>query len=268
QIIRETLWDKVDSAVLTSATLGGSNDFQFIRAQLGIPEDRLKTLKLPTPFHVREQAMVVIPEDAPPVNDGRYIAALADFIEHTAGPLGGRTLVLTTSYRMLQDLAQALRPQLNARGIVTLAQGVDGSGQRLVDRFRQESAAVMLGTQSFWEGVDVPGADLSMVIMARLPFPAPGDPLEEARHEQLQARGISPFYHRTLPQAIIRFQQGFGRLLRSNDDRGVVVVFDRRILPQATRYGRQFLDALPRPKVVMVSMNEAVQEIADFFAAH
>lgn len=264
-LIRETLWDRVASGVLTSATLSVNGDFSYVANALGLDPDRVQTVRLKTPFDVRKQARLVVPDDLSDVTDPRFEEQVADFLLNTVPALGGRTLVLLTSYRMLTAVADRLREPFARQHIALLAQGADGTPQKLVQQFRSDPRAVLMGTASLWEGVDIPGSGLSMVVVTRLPFASPGDPLEDARQERLRASGQSPFYLRSLPEAILRFQQGFGRLLRTNQDRGVVAVLDRRILPGATRYGARFIEALPGPTVVIGSQRQVVEGIVDFF---
>lgn len=242
--LERTLWNQVEAAVLTSATLSQNGDFRFVTERLGLPLARLQTRRLPSPFNLARQARLAVPTDFPPVDSPQYLPALAEFVQQAAGLIGGRTLVLVNAHRVLRQLAELLREPLEHQGIRVLAQGLDGPGPRLVERFRLRSEAVLIGTAGLWEGIDIPGADLSLVIIARLPFRSPADPLEAGHWEALAEAGRSPFWEWALPAAVLRFQQGFGRLVRSHRDRGVVVVLDRRCLPGVTRYGPYFLRAV------------------------
>lgn len=265
ELVRRSLWDTVHAAVLTSATLSVNGDFSFLSQTLGIAPERLSTLRLDSPFDLKRQARLFVPIDRAEVDSLQHVDESADFIARAATALGGRTLVLLNSHRALRRLAAALRPRLELRGIETLAQGPDGSGAGVVRRFMHTPRAVLLGAASLWEGLDVPGPRLSLVIIARLPFSAPGDPLESARRELVERAGRSAFYERSLPEAILKFRQGFGRLLRSASDRGAVVVLDSRILPQNRRYGARFLRAV-RPAPVRVGTGDAlIAEIEAFF---
>ncbi len=250
-ILRQKLWNTVKSGVLTSATLSVGGRFDFLAGALGIPRARLHSMRSASPFDLTQQARLMVPRRLPPVDSAEHLILTADFVTEAALRLGGRTLVLLNSYRALRNLAEAVRGRLAEQGILTLAQGIDGSGPHLVERFREGGGAVLMGVASLWEGVDVPGDALSLVIIGRLPFATPGDPLEDARLERIREEGGTPFYQRTLPQAILKFQQGFGRLIRTHRDRGVVAVLDARILPQGSRYGHQFIRAVqPVPLVV------------------
>lgn len=265
ELLRSALWDTVESAVLTSATLSVGGRFEFIERSLGIPSDRARRMRLPSPFRLAEQARLLIPEGLPPVDSTEHRAALATFVVRAAEMLGGRTLVLLNSNRALAALDRAIRPRLRDEGLMVLAQGLDGTGPWLVDRFRKTPGAVLLGVASLWEGVDVPGDALVLVIIGRLPFATPGDPLEEARLERIRREGGNPFSERSLPQAILRFQQGVGRLIRTASDRGAAVVFDPRILDK--RYGQEFLRAVRPVPTVVGDMERIGQEVADLGAS-
>ena len=169
--------------------------------------------------------------------------------------------MLFTSHRQLQQVYQSLKDDLAAAGLVLLAQGIDGARSRLIEEFKESPRAVLFGSQSFWEGVDIPGEGLSCVVMVKLPFAPPDHPVMEARIEDLERRGLSSFFTLSLPQAVIRFKQGFGRLVRTKKDRGVVVVFDNRVHHRQTRYGAQFLRSLPGP-ALLSGPREAIVERA------
>ncbi|BDG60062.1 helicase C-terminal domain-containing protein [Caldinitratiruptor microaerophilus] len=268
-LLRELLWDRVRSAVLTSATLTVGGRFDHVLERLGLdalPEGRLALAQVPSPFRYGEQALVLIPEDIPTPRAGEaeFQAAATRLLADLLVQVGGRTLVLFTSHRQLRQVYNELKGPLEAAGLVLLAQGLDGARGRLVEEFRAGERAVLMGSASFWEGVDIPGEDLSCVVVVRLPFQPPGDPVMEARSEDLEARGLSAFQHLSLPEAIIRFKQGFGRLIRTGTDRGVVVVLDRRIDPREARYGRQFLRSLPDPRVATAPADEIATLAARF----
>jgi Rad3-related DNA helicase len=180
-----------------------------------------------------------VPYDVPEPGQPYYQHHLVEALIALVTALGGRTLVLFTSHGQLRQTHEALRGPLDAQRIVLLGQNIDGSRARLLDTFRSGPRAVLLGTSSFWEGVDVVGDALSCLVIARLPFTVPTDPVFAARSELFD----EPFREFAVPQAILRFRQGFGRLIRSRGDRGVVAVLDRRI--QSKRYGRAFLESLP-----------------------
>lgn len=268
-LLREQLFDKLRAVVMTSATLAVQGSFDHFRQRLGLADlgpERLRSGAVPSPFRYQEQALVLIPADAPnPKQSERdYTRAVQEFLAEFLVAVGGRTLVLFTSHRQLRQVHQELKPDLENQGLLLLAQGVDGSRGRLVEEFKTGERAVLFGSNSFWEGVDIPGAVLSCVVMVRLPFTPPGDPVQEARLEDLERRGLSPFFHLSLPQAVIRFKQGFGRLIRTGTDRGVVVIFDNRVDPSQTRYGQRFLQSLPRPRVVAAPRAQVVRLASEF----
>lgn len=255
-ILRSLLWDRVRSAVLTSATLTVGGRFDHVLERLGLDGlgERVRVHRVRSPFRYEEQALVLVPDDIPSPRAGEaaFQAAVSEVLAGLLPALGGRTLVLFTSHRHLQRVYNELKSHLESHGLLLLAQGLDGSRGRLVEEFRSGERTVLLGSASFWEGVDIPGADLSYVVVVRLPFQPPGDPVMAARSEDLESRGLSAFHHLSLPQAVIRFKQGFGRLIRTGTDRGAVVVLDRRIDPRQAPYGRHFLQSLPGPRVATV----------------
>lgn len=264
-ILKENLWDEVQSAILTSATLTVNGKFDYVKSALGMPEERLSTLNVGSPFQWDKQARLLIPTDSPNPSDDAYHEQLAALVVEVAKLRQGRTLVLLTSYRAVEALAWRIRAPLETYHIRTLAQGIDGPARRLVEDFRHDAQAVLLGTMTYWEGVDIPGEDLEVVVMGRLPFRAPGDPLEEAKQERIARLGQSPFYRRSLPEAVLRFQQGFGRLIRTTRDRGVVVVFDPRVQPGRTRYANTFLASLKEVPRVLGSQEELLETIRAFW---
>ena len=216
---------------------------------------------LPAPFDFRRQARVAVPLDVEEPDHSAFSARLADWVARLAGRIGGRTFVLFTSVRALEQAAQALAGHPAMASLRLLCQGRAPRGQ-LLERFRQAEGRglVLFGTDSFWEGVDVPGPALSLVVLARLPFPVPDHPLAQARAEQLRAAGRNPFLEDALPRAVLKFRQGFGRLIRSASDRGVVAVWDRRLLTRP--YGRRFLGALPPCELVAGPAETLLEELA------
>jgi ATP-dependent DNA helicase DinG len=232
------------TAVLTSATLDAGREPEFgrLRAQLGI--EQADTVALGSPFDYRARVQIVIEEGMP--DPGAEAAAFvrnakARILSHLLDN-GGRALVLSTSWAFVREVADFLRPALAAAHLRLLVQGEAPLARLLADKRRDETS-VLIGTDSLWEGIDLPGEALTLVIVARLPFSPPGHPLTEARLRALRAKGKDPFYDHSLPEAVLRFRQGFGRLLRRSSDHGKVVVLDPRI--RTRRYGRTFLEALP-----------------------
>ena len=238
------------SVVFSSATLSVGGRFNYIGERLGldlIDPARFRTCIAPSPFDYARQCALLAPAYLPEPNaqDRSYVADLATLVRQVSCALGGRTLCLFTSYEMLTQCARLVEPALQEAGIRVLVHGESGSRDRILASFRQGERSVLLGTHSFWEGVDVVGNALSCVILARLPFSSPGDPVLGARCERIDQSGGSSFRSLSLPSAVLRLRQGFGRLIRHRDDRGLVIVADTRIITKS--YGAVFRRSLPCP---------------------
>jgi len=242
--LRQHLFGSGVTAVLTSATLGTGDDPQFgwLRRQLGL--DQAATLRVGSPFDYDRAVEMVIPEGLPdPSADAAaFRREVADHTSRHVIANGGRALVLCTSWEFVRSLAGALRAQLAEHGIELLVQG-EAPLQRLLERKRAEPTSVLIGTDSLWEGIDLRGDVLTLLVITRLPFQSPGHPLVQARMALLRKQGRDPFADHSLPEAILKFRQGFGRLIRGSQDRGKVVVLDPRVRTKG--YGRRFLQALP-----------------------
>jgi ATP-dependent DNA helicase DinG len=255
-LLKEGVFDRKASVVMTSATLTIDKSFRYVTDQLGLDaaekDGRLKTALLPSPFRYREQALVLIPRDFPAIKgrdgDTVFLNALIDSLHEVALTVGGKMLVLFTSHKMLKTVYGPLKERLESADIQVLGQGMDGSSRsRLTQQFMKQPASVLLGTSSFWEGIDLPGDALTCLAIVRLPFQPPNHPVAEAKSEKLQAENKNPFMKLSLPQAVIRFKQGFGRLVRTATDKGIVILYDTRVID--TNYGKYFLYSLPGPKM-------------------
>lgn len=252
-VLKERLWPGLHAMVLVSATLAVMGSFDHALGRLGLSgDDDVQAapagLLLASPFDYRRQALLCIPSDLPEPSGGgdgesAYAAATAAYLADLLPAVGGRALVLFTSHRMLRRVHGQVAAELAGRGLRLLAQGIDGGRSRLLRALRAEERVVVFGASTFWEGIDVRGPQLSCLVIARLPFPRPDDPLVAARQARLESQGQSSFAHYSLPQAVLRLKQGFGRLIRSADDHGAVVILDGRLLRR--QYGRVFLRSLP-----------------------
>jgi ATP-dependent DNA helicase DinG len=272
QGLRMHLFEKLHSVILCSATLctahagAGEEDsprdaadssFAYIVSRLGA--EGARTLALGSPFDYEKQATLYIEPDLPEPNDARrFLPAACERIAHYLKQSRGGAFVLFTSYSALLEAAQRLRQTLAELGYPLLVQG-EGTGRKvLLEQFRATADAVLFGTASFWQGIDVRGEALRNVIIVKLPFSVPDEPVIEARLEAITRSGGNPFMQYSVPEAIMRLKQGFGRLIRSKTDTGIVVILDSRI--KTKRYGRLFLQSLPRCRVVVVEKGRQSEE--------
>ena len=259
-LLRDRLFSTPETSVLVSATLAIDSSFAYIRRRLGLDEANAHALG--SPFDYAHAALLYVPNDLPDPTQPGYQAVLERTIFDVVTRLNGRSLVLFTSRAHLKATYESLREKLAARGIALLAQGVDETSRtRLLENFRRGSRAVLFGTNAFWEGIDVVGNALSCVMVTRLPFAVPTDPVYAARAEQFD----NPFAEFAVPQAVLRLKQGFGRLIRSRTDRGAVIVLDRRVVTRF--YGQLFLRSLPECSVKQGPSARAGLEAAEWLAS-
>ncbi|QNO15112.1 DEAD/DEAH box helicase [Alkalicella caledoniensis] len=259
----QNIYDNYESVVLTSATMTTGGNFKYIkdRVGLGFCEDKLEELTLPSPFDYRQQVLFCVPTDISEPTMKNFNQDIPNVLLKTILATGGRAFVLFTSFKMLSDVYNELKPILESRGINCLKQG-EYQRHILLQNFKKDVTSVLFATASFWEGVDVQGEALSNVILVKLPFSVPDEPIIEARQELIAKGGGNPFMEYTVPQAVLKFKQGFGRLIRSKSDKGVVVVTDKRVLTK--QYGKIFLKSLPRCKEFAGSTEAIAEKIREF----
>lgn len=259
----EELFAKKKSVVLTSATLSMNGSFSYLISRLGLEDFYPICRVIPSPFPYAEQVKVMVPSDLPSVSAvplEEYAEAVASHLLTIAKHLNGKILVLFTSYELLRLTAAIVKERNDDETFVLLAQGGQGgSAAKVTKAFQQFEKAMLFGTSSFWEGIDFPGEALSVVVIVRLPFAPPDDPVVAAKSDYIRAKGGNPFYELSLPQAVIRFKQGFGRLIRTKDDRGVLFVFDRRLVTAS--YGSYFLASLPTVPVYDEPLEQLLQKM-------
>ncbi len=246
--LKARLFDRCRSVVLTSATMTTDGSFDYVRGRLGVPDSN--DLKVTSPFDYQKSTLLYLADDIPEPGQSGYQRALQDSLVELCRSTRGRAMILFTSHSALQSTYRAIKRPLEAEGILVLGQRLDGSPRQLVDRLKSRPETVILGTNSFWEGVDIVGDTLSLLVITKLPFSVPTDPVFAARSEAFD----DPFHQYAIPQAILRFKQGFGRLIRSASDRGVCAILDRRIVSR--RYGGAFVRSLPDCTVEIGSVTE------------
>ena len=252
EILEEKLFGQVPSVVLTSATLAVDGTFDFVKGRLGVTGAR--ELIVPGHFDYAKQALLYVPSDLPDPRSPQFPARATDEILAVLNHSEGRAFVLFTSYAQMRRIHEAVEPRLQHP---TFLQGT-APNSALIEEFKETPNAVLFATASFWQGVDVPGEQLSCVIIDKLPFAAPSDPIVEARIRAIRQAGGNPFVEFQTPEAVLALKQGFGRLIRSSKDRGVLVLLDNRIMKQ--RYGKVFLDSLPD-----YSFSTEIADVAGFF---
>ena len=250
-LVQENILFRNDTVILTSATLRTAGSFDYVRDRLAAHDADVTFVG--SPFDYKACTLLYLPTDLPEPNSPTFQAVVEQALIGLAKALEGRTLALFTSYAQLRRTASAVGPALTQARITALSQAAGGSRHQLLEMFKTSERTILLGTRSFWEGVDVVGPALSALMIVRLPFAVPSDPIVAARSETFD----DPFHQYQVPDAILRFRQGFGRLIRSKTDRGVVVVMDKRVTSKA--YGKLFLESLPECTVIQAPLMNLAQ---------
>ena len=269
--LKELLFDTCDSVILTSATLTTDDSFKHFKDNVGLTlfeegsEKAIEEMIQHSPFYYSDQALFLICDDLPDPaagNDAVFISEVAALLREIISVAEGRSLVLFTSHYQLKSVYEQIASPLGKEGITVLAHGISGNRSSILERFRKEKRVCILGANTFWEGIDVIGEALSMVVIVKLPFWPPTTPTVAARAERIEVLGGNSFMEYSLPEALIRFKQGFGRLIRSSEDQGVFCVLDRRIFEK--RYGEHFINALPQMTVEKAGRGEIKQLIKNW----
>ncbi len=262
--LHEHLFEKKDSVVITSATLTVGDSFSYFVERLGFdPEaSEIPCHALGSPFNYQEQLLFCVPKDFPSSEEDAFVRRTKELFLKLFEVTQGRALVLFTSYRMLQKVYSKLRIDLERKGLTLLCQGKHGSRRAILNRFKENDRSVLFGTDSFWEGVDVPGKALSMVVMMKLPFAVPTEPITAARLDRYTKKGRDGFFSYSVPQAIVKFRQGLGRLIRTKDDKGVVLLMDNRVLTK--NYGKAFLRSIPGNPPQVLTPDDIVKKTAEW----
>ena len=262
-MMNKGVYEPMKTVVCTSATISISKSFDFWKKRVGISfveKERVKSGEFESPFPYKQNMFFAVPSDAPFPDNENFQGFVEDSIVRMIEAAGGKTLVLFTSYDSLRHACDTARTRLRSAGITVLKQG-DDDRFRLLSQFKDDISSVLFATDSFWEGVDVPGESLSLVIIVKLPFGVPSDPVFAARSEQITKKGGFPFMELSVPDAVIKFRQGFGRLIRRGDDRGAVVALDRRIIEKS--YGRMFTQSVPECEILYRPLKSIIERIEE-----
>ena len=258
--LNEVLYSGLRSAVFTSATLTTEGDFSHFLERTGVGKDeaeRLVTLEVGSPFNYDEQCNIGIMNFLPPPNTDNFNEDAIELISAISEKLQLGGLILFTSYNMMNRFYEKLEPLYKKLGLSLLGQKKDGSRYSLQEKLKKDRGSLLLGTESFWEGIDVPGRALEMLVITKLPFAVPTEPIILAIEDSLKKEGKNAFMNFSLPEAIIKFRQGFGRLIRSKTDKGIVLFLDNRLSQK--QYGKSFLKSLPTGVKILNSKKEAVE---------
>lgn len=266
ELLADRLFAKKESVILTSATLAIKDSFEYIKSSLGLLDFEIVTKKIPSPFTYRDQVQLMLPTDVPEIKNveqTEFTREIAGKIVEIARVTQGRMLVLFTAFDMLEKTFYLVKDASSLDSFILIGQGISsGSRDRLTKRFKQHEQAILFGTSSFWEGIDIPGEDLSCIVIVRLPFSPPDHAIMARKAELMKQDGKNAFMELFLPQAILRFKQGFGRLIRAKNDRGVVFVLDRRLSTKS--YGKKFIQALPPIEIFEEKTDVLLKKLSDW----
>ena len=267
-LLQDSLFAPKRTVVMTSATLAVANKFNYFLSRSGLTGnqgERVRTLAVGSPFDYDRQAFVAVPTWFPSPKDRSFQKAVTELVKELVLRTRRGTLVLFTSYSMLNTTYRSVSEDFAGEGILLLGQGRDGSRTSIADLFRNEKDSVLFGTESFWEGVDVPGDALETLIIVKLPFAVPTEPLVVAQSELLRQQGKDPFLYMSVPETAIKFRQGFGRLIRGKKDRGAVIILDTRVVTE--RFGRAFLKSLPTEHKAFKTLDNMVAALDEWFGS-
>ena len=266
ELLKTRLFEHLHTAVFSSATVAVNQNFDYLKSRIGLNllEDKeIKADVLGSPFDFNTQARVGVLDFLPDPRNAEYAQALADIIKKIHATHKTGMLVLFTSYGLLNNMYELLKPHFDGERVLLLAQGKSGSRNNLINQFKEFRDSVLFGTDSFWEGIDVPGEALEILFIPKLPFDVPTDPIIAARMDEIKKQGGNAFFDYSVPEAVIKFRQGFGRLLRSKSDKGFVLVGDNRL--SRMQYGKQFLNSLPLESNIYKSEQDVLKDIESFF---
>jgi ATP-dependent DNA helicase DinG len=266
KILKERLFAQMRSAVLTSATLSVDKSFDYFNNRIGLNllEDQQVISKLHgSPFNFDKQIFLAVTDFLPDPRNQDFAMELVKLIQDIHDSEKKGLMVLFTSYSLLNLVYNTLKPHLDAERILLLAQGKSGSRTNIISQFKENKDSILLGTDSFWEGVDVPGDALQILMIPKLPFDVPTEPIIAARMEEIKEKGGNPFFEYSVPEAIIKFRQGFGRLIRNKNDYGAVICCDNRL--SRMKYGQQFLNSLPVKGTVYFDKQNLLDEMGVWF---
>ncbi len=266
-LLKEMLYDKLHTGIFTSATLSINQSFDFFEQRLGLnllPSERRNRRIVGSPFNFEEQMCVLIPNFLPSPQQDRFVEISSQLIERALVATGRSALLLFTSYKMLNQFYEKIGHNLRMTGLFPVAQGISGSRNNLLRMLREKKARVLLGTHSFWEGIDLPGETLEILIITKLPFEVPSEPVVQARIEQIEQLDGNSFYDYSLPNAVLKFRQGLGRLIRNQQDRGVVILLDSRLIN--SRYGSVFLNSMPVSSSIMKNEEDFILNLKNWFS--